>query len=61
MIPLNFLYYKYIDRPKLSEQKNPFEYIVPPSPQVVSEQKKTQLMQRVAIEWRKNCFDFTVI
>ena len=30
MIPLTFLYEEYIDRPKLSEQKNPFEYIVPP-------------------------------
>ena len=31
MIPLTTLYDEYIDRPKLSEQKNPFEYIVPPS------------------------------
>ena len=30
MIPLTTLYDHYIDRPKLSEQKNPFEYIVPP-------------------------------
>ena len=30
MIPLTFLYDEYIDRPKLTEQKNPFEYIVPP-------------------------------
>ena len=30
MIPLIFLYDENIDRPKLSEQKNPFEYIVPP-------------------------------
>ena len=30
MILLIFLYDEYIDRPKLSEQKNPFEYIVPP-------------------------------
>ena len=29
MIPLTFLNDEYIDRPKLSEQKNPFEYIVP--------------------------------
>ena len=35
MIPLTFLYDEYIDRPKLTEQKNPFEYIVPP-PQVGS-------------------------
>ena len=38
MIPLTFLYDEYIDQPKLSEQKNPFEYIVPPSSQVGSEQ-----------------------
>ena len=30
MIPLTFLYDEYIDRSKLSEQKNPLEYIVPP-------------------------------
>ena len=30
MIPLTFLYDEFIDRPKLSEQKKPFEYIVPP-------------------------------
>ena len=29
MIPLTFFYDEYIDRPKLTEQKNPFEYIVP--------------------------------
>ena len=39
MIPLTFLYDEYIDRPKLSEQKNLFKYIVPP-PQVGSEQLK---------------------
>ena len=32
MIPFTFLCDKYIDRPKLSEQKNPFAYIVPPPP-----------------------------
>ena len=30
MIPLTALYDDYIDRPKVSEQKNTFEYIVPP-------------------------------
>ena len=30
MMPLTFLYDEYIDRPKLSEQKNQFEFIVPP-------------------------------
>ena len=29
MIPLTFLYDEYIDRPKLTGQKKPFEYIVP--------------------------------
>ena len=32
MIPPTTLYDEYIDRPKLSDKKNPFEYIVPPSP-----------------------------
>ena len=32
MIPLTFLYDEYIDRPKLTDQKNPFKYIVPPPP-----------------------------
>ena len=31
MIPLKTLYDNYIDRPKLSEQKVPFEYIIPPT------------------------------
>ena len=30
MIPLTLLYDDYINRPKLSEQKNQFEYIVAP-------------------------------
>ena len=37
MIPLTFLYDEYIDRPKLTAQKTPFEHIVPP-PQLGSEQ-----------------------
>ena len=32
MIPVSTLYDEYIDLPKLTEQKNPFEYIVPPPP-----------------------------
>ena len=32
MIPVSTLYDEYIDLPKLSEQKNPFEYLVPPPP-----------------------------
>ena len=38
MIPVSTLYGEYIDRPKLTEQKNAFEYIVPP-PSRGSEQK----------------------
>ena len=30
VIPLTFLYDEYIDRPELTEQKKPIEYIVPP-------------------------------
>ena len=30
MVPLTTLYDDYIDRPNLTEQKKPFEYIVPP-------------------------------
>ena len=37
MLSLTTLYDEYIDRPKLSEQRKPFEYIVPP-PQEGSEQ-----------------------
>ena len=40
MIPVSTLYDEYMDRRKLTEQKKPFEYIVPP-PQEGSEQKKT--------------------
>ena len=32
MVSFTTLYDEYIDRSKLSEQKNPFEYIVPPPP-----------------------------
>ena len=32
MIPVSTLYDEYIDRPKLTEQKKPSEYIVPPPP-----------------------------
>ena len=41
MIHLTLLYDEYIDRPKLTEHKNPFEYIVH-SPQVGSEQRDQQ-------------------
>ena len=30
MIPVSTLYDEYIERRKFTEQKNPFEYIVPP-------------------------------
>ena len=42
MIPVSTLYDEYIDRPKLTEQKKPVEYIVPPPPQEGSEQKTQQ-------------------
>ena len=32
MIPVSTLYDEYIDWPKLTEQKKPVEYIVPPPP-----------------------------
>ena len=38
IIPLTTLYNEYIDRPKLSEQKKPVDYIVPPPSQEGSEQ-----------------------
>ena len=34
MIPLTTLYDDYIDRPKLTDQENPFDYIVPPPTKV---------------------------
>ena len=39
MIRLTTLYDDYIDRPKLSEQKNLFEYILPPPLKWVGTQK----------------------
>ena len=43
MIPLTFLYdVQDIDQPKLCEQKNPFEYIVPPPTSGVGTIKQTQ-------------------
>ena len=30
MLPLRILYDAFIDRPKITEQKKPFEYIIPP-------------------------------
>ena len=43
MIPLSPLYDEYIDRSKLSEQKNPFEYILP-SPSKGVETMKTWVL-----------------
>ena len=39
MVPLTFLYDEYIDRPKMSEQKNPIWVYSSYPPQVGSEQK----------------------
>ena len=44
MIPVSTLYDEYIDRPKLSEQKNPFEYIVPPPPPPLKRGRKNNLL-----------------
>ena len=44
MIPLKYLYEEYIDRPKCSEQKKPFEYTVP-SPTIGVETNKLQKMR----------------
>ena len=41
MIPVSTLYDDYIDRPKLTEQKKPFEYIVPPPPLKRGRNKKS--------------------
>ena len=46
MLPLTFLYDEYIDRPKLTEQKNPFEYIVP-APTSGSEQKAGETLNSI--------------
>ena len=51
MIPLTFLYDEYIDRPKLTEQKNPFEYIVPSRTSGVG----TINMQTLGSKQFKNC------
>ena len=47
MLPLTTLYDKYIDQRKLSEQKNPFEYIVPPSINVVGNNKYIKLFKQL--------------
>ena len=44
MIPVSTLYDEYIDRPKLSEQNEPFEFIVPP-PQVGRNNKLLQWLR----------------
>ena len=43
MIPLTALYDDYIDWPKLSEQKKPFEYIVPPPLKLVGTKNNTHI------------------
>ena len=51
MIPLTTLYNGNIDRPKLSEQKNPVEYIVPPPlkwvGRIIKECKAAMLRQAI--------------
>ena len=47
MIPLTFVYDEYINRSKLSEQKNPFEYIVPPPTSGVGTKKYASPIQTI--------------
>ena len=47
IIPVSTLYDEYIDRPKLSEQKNPFVYIVPLPPQEGSERLIFNIMTSI--------------
>ena len=51
-ISVSTLYDEYIDRPKLSEQKKPFEYIVPP--QEGSEQTCQDKLDRTICMYIKN-------
>ena len=56
MIPLATLYDEYNDRSKLTEQKNPFEYIVPP-PQVGRNNKLKKRSKKTAHESSKlHCY-----
>ena len=47
MLPLTFLYDEYIDGPELTEQRNPFEYIVP-SPSGVGTKNISNIVRRKA-------------
>ena len=61
MIPLTFLYDEYIDRPKLSEQKNPFDYIVPPPISEVGKKKTnspTELLYSETEKKSENLINF---
>ena len=51
MIPVSTLYDEYIDRPKLTEQKNPFEYVVPPH---------TFGSEQILIFIRDGCFRYII-
>ena len=48
MIPVSTMGDEYIDRPKLTEQKKPFEYIVP-TPQEGSEQKHIEFSEMLVM------------
>ena len=54
MIPLTFLYDEYIDRPKLTEEKNPFEYIVPPPTSGSEQLAKLALKNSMRLVWDMN-------
>ena len=47
MIPLTTLYFEYIDRSKLTEQKNPFECILPPPSRGSEQQYMSSLCERI--------------
>ena len=70
-IPLTFLYDEYIDWPKLSEKKNPVEYIVPPPTSEVGTtknniryitkyiklKKRNQLWPTICARWSLSAFE----
>ena len=56
IIPLTFLYDEFIDRPKLSEQKNPFEYIAPPATSGVKQKFRRTPLSKSKQGCQFNCF-----
>ena len=54
MMPHTTLFDENIDRPKLSEQKNPFEYIVSPPSRVVGTVKRLEFYLSILINVLNN-------